>query len=75
MQRYTTSAPVLVVEGIDISAHQVWVTFQQVYPDDLDSSVIDTLSNQQYKTESITVTPVAKNHTGDLLFARSRANC
>ena len=36
-----------------------------MYPDDLDSSVIDTLSNQQYKTESITVTPVAKNATGN----------
>lgn len=65
MQRYTTSTPVLIVEGVDISAHQVWVTFQQVYPDDLDSNVLDTMSYSNYKKESITVTPIIKDATGN----------
>ena len=64
MQRYTTSTPTLIVEGIDISSHQVWVTFQQVYPDDVDSSVVDNLSANNYKTETVTVNPITKSKSG-----------
>lgn len=65
MQRYTTSTPTLIVEGVDISSHEVWVTFQQMYPDDIDSSVIDNLSQSSYGVQSITITPVSKYKSGN----------
>lgn len=65
MRRYTTSTPSLIVEGVDISSHKVWVTFTQIYPDDIDSTVINTLSQAEYKTESLTVTPTGKAVSGN----------
>lgn len=59
MRRYTTSAPSLVVEGVDISTYKVYVTFSQIYPDDIDSSVLDNLSRSEYKTVSLTIEPVS----------------
>ena len=65
MRRYTTSTPSLVVEGINISSYKVWVTFAQVYPDDIDSTVINTLSQADYKTKSLTITPTSKVVSGN----------
>lgn len=65
MRRYTTSTPSLIVEGVDISSYRVWVTFTQVIPDDVDSTVVNTLSQSDYKTISVTLNPTTKTVSGN----------
>jgi len=64
MRRYTTSSPSLIVEGVDLTSHQVWITFSQVYPDDLESSVKNNSSRGNYDSFSLTVTPISKIKSG-----------
>jgi hypothetical protein len=65
MRRYTTATPSLIVEGVDISDHTVWVTFQQLYPDDVDSTVQNTLSRSSFDAVTLTVDPSTKVKSGN----------
>ena len=65
MRRYTTSTPSLIVEGVNISSYRVWVTFKQIYPDDIDSTIVDELSQDTNKTVSVTLNPTTKTVSGN----------
>lgn len=66
MRRYTTASPSLVVEGVDLtSISNVWITFRQIYPDDLDSTVQHNLEHLSYDSSTLTLTPTTKTKSGN----------
>ena len=67
MIRYTTPSHTLVVEGQNITAHNVYVTYKQLSPDDVDTDYPDGIyhgGGAAHET-TITVQPITKTLSGN----------
>lgn len=67
MIRYTTPSHTLVVEGQDITAHNVYVTYKQLSPDDVDTDYPDGIYHGGGAVHEtiITVQPITKTLSGN----------
>lgn len=67
MIRYTTPSHTLVVEGQDITAHDVYITYKQVNPDDIDTDYPNGIyhGGRTARETTITVQPITKTLSGN----------